>query len=225
MSTAAVSMSIPPSHHRIDTIRLVLDGQRAAFAGGENLRVCPDPHWVFPDPLCDAPGRCSGSTGLPAEPVRCSARFANRWWPVGARPGLILNRISGFGSGFRARIRGRRFGGSCLDPADHVPILPSIDHASIRIVAAPALRQGARGSAGVTVSAYTRYMATGEGAATVQDVRRWEAVFPLVRDQWSRIQVEEWTRGFAVAKAEYDLLRSYDRKWVTAGEGGGVSWE
>lgn len=52
-------------------------------------------------------------------------------------------------------------------------------------------------------------MTSGDGISSAEVVARWDALFPLVRDEWTRIRVEDWTRRFAVAKAEYDLLRSH----------------
>lgn len=55
-------------------------------------------------------------------------------------------------------------------------------------------------------------MDTEESAATLQQIGTWEALFPLILDHWSRVQIERcesWGRDYAVAKAEYDLLRSH----------------
>ena len=50
-------------------------------------------------------------------------------------------------------------------------------------------------------------MDTGERFATRQQIATWEALFSLIRDHWSTVQVERWACDFAVVKAEYALLR------------------
>ena len=49
-------------------------------------------------------------------------------------------------------------------------------------------------------------MTAAAGNAPLGRVEAWEEVFPLIRHRWLEVQVAGWTRGFAVAQAEYDLL-------------------